>query len=142
MVSRSLGVRWRSSRARRLPRAVGEHLGEQPVPEGLDDGANLVYRHHVAVKLVGSVGQVLLQLVPADLPCQPVPPVDVVPGLHSGTLLGDLASLVRGGESLELAHRDTGAGVQVDGADVLDGPSSLLKQAVDVYARLLFGGHV
>ena len=72
--------------------AVGEHLGEQPVPEGLDDGTNLVYRHHVAVKLVGSVGQVLLQLLPADLPGQPVPPVDVVPGLHGRSLLGDLGA--------------------------------------------------
>ena len=41
----------------------------------------------------------------------------------------------------ELAHRYSTTGVQVHGVNVLNGPPRLLKQVVDVYARLLFGGH-
>ena len=69
-----------------------EYLREQLILKCSDDGANLVFRHHVAVKLVGCVGQVLLQLIPADLPCQSVPPVNVVPGIHCRALLGDLCA--------------------------------------------------
>ena len=72
--------------------AAGEYVREQALPKGLDDCANLVFRHHVAVKPVGGVGQVLVQPLPADPPGQPVPPVDVVAGLHRGPLLGDLGA--------------------------------------------------
>ena len=46
------------------------------------------------------------------------------------------------GLQAELAHRHPAGGVQIDGASVLDGPSSLLEQLVDVYARLLFWVHL
>ena len=46
------------------------------------------------------------------------------------------------GLQAELAHCHPAGGVQIDGAGILDGPSSLLKQVVDVYARLLFWGHL
>ena len=93
---RTMSSAWLSSLAKMMVLGTSLRLGNMSVnsrsPEGPDDGTNLVYRHDVAVKLVGSVGQVLLQLLPTHLPSQPVPSVNVVPGLHGGPLLGDLGA--------------------------------------------------
>ena len=69
--------------------AMGEDVGEQLVAEGLDDGANLVDGHHVAVQLVGGVGEILLQLLPAGRSGLTVTLVDPVAGVHLVALLGD-----------------------------------------------------
>ncbi len=47
------------------PGAAGKDLGEELVLEGLDDGADLVRGDHVAVELVGVVGEVVVELFPA-----------------------------------------------------------------------------
>ena len=78
--------------------AAGEYVCEQALSKGPYDGANLVFRHHVAVKLVGGVGQVLVQPLPADPPGQPVPPVDVVAGLHRRPLFCNLRANPKGVE--------------------------------------------
>ena len=73
--------------------AAREYLGEELVPKGLDDSPNLVFGNHVPVKLIGGVDQVLLEALPADLPRQPVPPVDVkYPALYRRPLLGNRGS--------------------------------------------------
>ena len=58
-----------------------EYLRRHPVAESLDDGAYLVLRHHVSVKLAGRVGQFLLQLLPAYLSRAAVAPVHRHAGL-------------------------------------------------------------
>jgi hypothetical protein len=45
--------------------AAGEDLGEQLVAEGAHDGADLVRGDHVAVELVGVVGEVVVELLPS-----------------------------------------------------------------------------
>ncbi len=47
--------------------AAGEDLGEEFLLEGFDDGADLVRGDHVAVELVGIVGEVVVQLFPSLL---------------------------------------------------------------------------
>ncbi len=47
--------------------AAGKDLGEELVLEGFDDGADLVRGDHVAVELVGIVGEVVVQLFPSLL---------------------------------------------------------------------------
>ncbi len=56
--------------------AAGEDLGEEFVPEGADDGADLVLGDDVAVELVGVVGEVIVEFLPADLAGQAVAFVD------------------------------------------------------------------
>ena len=58
-------------------RAAGEDLGEELVLEGADDGADLVGGDDVAVELVGVVGEVFVQLLPADAAGLPVALVDL-----------------------------------------------------------------
>ncbi len=45
--------------------AAGKDLGEELVLEGFDDGADLVRGDHVAVELVGIVGEILVEPLPA-----------------------------------------------------------------------------
>ena len=73
-------------------RAAGEDLGEQLVAEGADDGADLVHRDDVAVELLGLVGEVLVELLPADLAGLPVALVDVETGVDRRAALGDLGA--------------------------------------------------
>ena len=70
-----------------------ENLREQAVPEGLDNGANLVFGYNVSIQLVGSVGQVLVKLLSwrTFRVCRSAA-VDVVPGLHCGSLLGNVCA--------------------------------------------------
>ena len=70
--------------------AAGEDLGEQLVAEGAHQGADLVQGDHVAVELVGVVGEVLVQLLPAHLAGELVAQVHVVAGFHLAARLGDL----------------------------------------------------
>ena len=42
----------------------------------------------------------------------------------------------------ELAHRNPSGGVQVDRPRILNGPPSLLQQAIDVHSCLFFRSHV
>ena len=69
--------------------AAGEDLGEEAVAEGADDGADLVGGDDVAVELIGGVGEVLVELPPADLPGLAVALVDILLGLDGGAALGD-----------------------------------------------------
>ncbi len=48
--------------------AAWEYFGKQFIPEGFDDGADLVRGDDVAVELVGVVGEVIVQLFPAGFP--------------------------------------------------------------------------
>ena len=72
--------------------AAGEYLGEQPVPEGLDYGEDLVYGHNVPVKLVGRIGEVFIKLLPPHIPRAPVPAINVMLRFDGGTFLGDLGA--------------------------------------------------
>ena len=54
------------------------------------DRADLVLGDHVAVEGLGVVGQVVVELLPADGAGLAVALVDVVPGLDRRALLGDL----------------------------------------------------
>ena len=53
--------------------AAGKDLGEELVAEGFDDGADLVRGDDVAVELVGIVGEVVVELLPALLCASRVP---------------------------------------------------------------------
>ena len=60
--------------------AAGEDLGGQLVAEGAHERADLVHGHHVAVELVGVVGEVFVELLPAHLAGELVAQVHVVAG--------------------------------------------------------------
>ncbi len=70
--------------------AAGKDFGEELVPEGADDGADLVRGDHVAVELVGDRSQVFVQLLPAHGAGRPVALVHVVAGIDLGAAFGDL----------------------------------------------------
>ena len=60
-------------------------------PEGLDDGADLVLRHHVPVQLTGRIGKILVQFFrPPRCLGFAVAPVDMLTRFDAGPVLGDL----------------------------------------------------
>ena len=64
--------------------AAGKDFGEEPVAEGADDGADLVGSDDGAVELVGVVGEVVVELLPADFAGVAVAFVDVETLLRRG----------------------------------------------------------
>ncbi len=69
--------------------ATGKDVGEELVLEGFDDGANLVRSDHVAVELVGIVGEVVVESLPALGPRLPIHQLHAIPRLHRGACLRD-----------------------------------------------------
>ena len=70
--------------------AAGKDLGKELVPEGADDGADLVRGDDVAVELVGVIVKIFVQLLPAHGARRPVALVHVVAGIDLGAAFGDL----------------------------------------------------
>ena len=69
--------------------AAGKDVGEELVPEGFDDGADLVRGDYVAVELVGIVGEVVIESLPPLCPRLPIHQLHAIPGLHRGPCLRD-----------------------------------------------------
>ena len=70
--------------------AAGEDVGGQLVAERAHEGADLVHRHHVAVELVGVVGELFVQLLPAHLARELVAIVEEVAGFDLAARLAHL----------------------------------------------------
>ena len=71
------------------PGAAGKDLSEELLLERLDDGADLVRGHHVAVELVGIVGEVVVELFPASGAGLTVALFHIEARIHFGAGLGD-----------------------------------------------------
>ena len=69
--------------------AAGKHLGEDLVAEGFQHRANLVGRNHVAVEVVGVVGEDFVELFPADLAGLAIAFVHPETGFNLRARLGD-----------------------------------------------------
>jgi hypothetical protein len=70
--------------------AAGEEVGGEGFLVGLDDGADLRLHHHGAVELLGSVGEVFVEVLPADLARLLASLVDVVALLDLAAGFGNL----------------------------------------------------
>ena len=53
--------------------AAREDFGKQAVTEGADDQPDLIHRHHVPVKIVGRIGQVVIEFLEFPLAGSPIP---------------------------------------------------------------------
>ena len=70
--------------------AAWENLGVDAVAESLNDRADLVHRDHGPVKLTWGIGQIILQLLPADLAGEAVAPVHLVSRFDDAPVTGYL----------------------------------------------------
>ena len=74
--------------------AAGEDIGEELVAEFADDGADLVWGDHVAIELVGGVGEIGIEQFGSAGAGEAVALVDPEAGLHARAGGGDAGSIL------------------------------------------------
>ena len=72
--------------------AAGEDLGEEPVAEGLEHGADLVLGDDGAVERLGAVADLLVEFLPAQRARLPVAELGDDPRVDGAAALGDLSA--------------------------------------------------